>query len=294
MISRLPGIVEYRGLPLVLGHNIHVVEGYVLPHSIVTMSRGDATRLREWMDYHSLLGFDDFHIILDNPNDESEQLLRSWGGPAKITVDIRPAHDAYYDGLTPAERYKEVLAWRERNAESLKDWDAPIIDSLSLRQALYFPAVLNKYALRKVGWLALIDVDEFIVLPSGQKISDLTEDASAPRIHFLNFNFDTTGHDPARPVLEQHRMRWSREDLVAHGKGWANRVKTIAQYDSLLPFKSVHAISAGYGEILSPEVGRLHHYKAAVHVLKDVPYSVDDASAAELLRVTSAHGTDDV
>jgi hypothetical protein len=36
----------------------------------------------------------------------------------------------------------------------------------------------------------------------------------APRLRLLSFDVDTTGHDPTRPVLEQHTRRWSRADLL--------------------------------------------------------------------------------
>lgn len=251
-------------------------------HSVLTMSRGDAHRLREWVEYHSWLGFDDFHIILDNPNDDSERVLRGLDVPAKITIQVMPAHDEYYDGLEVADRWERVRAWRERNASKIADWGLPIVDSLSMRQYLYLPAAMNKYALRGEGWISIIDVDEFIALPDGRKITDVTAGAKQPRLRFLNFNFDTTGDDPRRPVLDQHTRRWSREDVVSHGGGWDNRVKSIVRYDSMLPLRSVHAISGGGFEILDPHVGRLHHYKATDQGLP-IPYSVEDETLVSVL-----------
>ena len=156
----------------------------------------------------------------------------------------------------------------------------PIVDSLSMRQYLYLPAVLNKYALRKNGWLALIDVDEFLVLPDGRKIQDLTSEATAPRLRFLNFNFSTENHDASRPILSQHTMRWAREDIEDYGKGWDRRVKTLARYDSLLPMTSVHSISPWEFQVLDPEVGRLHHYKATDQGIRELPYRIEDRSVA--------------
>lgn len=250
------------------------------------MSRGDAPRLREWVEYHSWLGFNDFHIILDNPNDDSESVLRALGREVDITVEIRPAHDEYFDGLDDALKWGQVRAWRERNASRIKEWGLPIVDPLSMRQYLYFPTALNKYVLRGEGWLSIIDVDEFIVFPDGRKISDVTAAAEKPRVRFLNFNFDTSNRDPELPVLQQHTHRWDREDIVAYGNGWDKRVKSIVRYDSLLPLRSVHAISGGGFAILDPDVGRLHHYKATDQGIAELTYRVEDTVAAEAFCVS--------
>jgi hypothetical protein len=242
-------------------------------HTILTMSRGDALRLPEWVEYHSWLGFDAFHIILDNPVDDSEAVLRSLDVPAKITIDVRPPDGDYYDGLTPRERYRRVLEWREANRDALVAAGLPVYDPLVVRQHAAFSEALKPLSERDT-WVALIDVDEFIAIPGGA-IQDVTAAATTPRVKFLNFNFDTTDHVDGQSFLDQHTMRWSREDLLALGGGWSRRVKTIARNDVLLPFKSVHTISSSPSEVADPEVARLHHYKIPLQRLS-IPYSVDD------------------
>ena len=197
------------------------------------MSRGDAPKIREWIDYHVRLGFTDFQIVLDGDVDGTHDLLRSLDEPAQITVHPRAEVGAYYSGLPAEERQARVLQWRAENAEALESGAMSGIDPLSWRQHLHIPAILEPYAAgeRGRGWLAFIDVDEFIVLTEARSIGEITSVAEAPRLRFLNFNVDTTGHDPARPVLEQHTMRWSREDLLAHpDQRWAKRGKSIVRY----------------------------------------------------------------
>ncbi|SDP53035.1 Glycosyl transferase family 2 [Arthrobacter sp. ok909] len=257
-----------------------------MQHTILTMSRGDAPRLREWVEYHSWLGFDDFHVILDNPTDDSANVLRTLHVPAKITVEVRPAFGEYYDGLAGDEKVARAEVWREMNRERIVEWGLPIVDPLSMRQYLYLPAALNKYALRGEGWVSVIDVDEFIVLPGGRKISDVTTAAKMPRVRFLNFNFDFKERDPGRPILQQHTRRWAREDIVGHGQGWDTRVKSIARYDAAVPMASVHAISRGWFETLEPEIGRLHHYKVSGHGVPVLPFCVEDRAAADAFKVS--------
>ena len=85
---------------------------------------------------------------------------------------------------------------------------------------------------------------------------------TVPRVRFLNFNVDTTGHDPDRPVLEQHSVRWSREDLVSHeDTRWAKRVKSMVRYRYAQLNVTVHKINRGEHVLLDPDVARLHHFK---------------------------------
>jgi hypothetical protein len=248
-------------------------------HTIVTLSRGDAHKITEWVDYHARLGFEDFQIVLDGDVDGTEEVLRSLDVPARIGVHPREEIGEYYDGLPPAERRARVQEWRVRNAAQLESGAMRGNDAVSWRQHLHLPQILAPYAAgsRGRGWLALIDVDEFLVLTEHGSIGALTSGAEAPRLRFLNFNVDTTGHDPSRPVLEQHSMRWSREDVLAHPmKRWARRVKSIVRYRCARLDSTVHRISRGPHVLLDPATARLHHFKVPVAGELDIPYTVDD------------------
>ena len=227
-------------------------------HTIVTMSRGDGHKIAEWVDFHARLGFEDFQVVLDGDVDGTAEVLRSLDVAAEITVHPRAEVGEYYEGLSPEERRHRVLEWRARNAEELESGRMRGRDALSWRQHLHLPEIFAPYAdgARGRGWLALIDVDEFIVLTRHGSIGALTEEATAPRLRLLNFNVDTSGHDPARPVLEQHSMRWSREDLMAHpNKRWARRVKSLVRYRCARLDHTVHKISHGPSRAARPRHG---------------------------------------
>jgi Glycosyl transferase family 2 len=248
-------------------------------HTIVTLSRGDAHKIGEWVDYHARLGFEDFQVVLDGDVDGTAEVLRGLDVPADITIHARAEVGDYYEGLPAAERRERVLAWRERHAAALESGAMRGNDAVSWRQHLHLPEVMAPYAAgeRGRGWLAFIDVDEFIVLTTHGSIAELTAEATAPRLRFLNFNVDTTGHDPGRPVLEQHSVRWSREDVLAHPlKRWAQRCKSIVRYRCAELGSSVHRISRGRHAVLDPEVARLHHFKVPVASEVGIAYTVDD------------------
>jgi hypothetical protein len=241
------------------------------------MSRGDAHKIEEWLDYHSRLGFRDFQIILDGDVDGTADLLHGLDLPGRLTVHPRAEVGDYYDGLSPDERQQRVAAWRAEHAEALASGEMRGTDVLAWRQHLHLPRVLAPYAegRRGRGWLAFIDVDEFVVVPGGT-IHDVTAGRTVPRLRLLSFDVDTTGYDPTRPVLEQHTRRWSRTDLLAHpDQRWSKRVKSLVRYRAATLNHTVHKISHGRAERLDPDVARLHHFRMPVQDL-DLPYTVED------------------
>ena len=250
-----------------------------MPHTIVTMTRGDGRKIAEWLDYHVRLGFDDVQVVLDGDVDGTEELLRSLDVPAEVTVHPRAEVGAYYDGLPPAERRHRVLQWREKHAAERASGEMRGTDALAWRQHLHFGPLLAPYAAgeRGEGWLGLIDVDEFVVLGRHRTIGELMAGQTVPRVRFLNFNVDTTGYDPDRPVLEQHSVRWSREDLLGHeDTRWAKRVKSLVRYRCAKLNATVHKINRGQHTQLDPEVARLHHFKMPPSSELDIPFTVDD------------------
>jgi len=257
-----------------------------VPLVIVTLSRGDAPRLAEWVTYHARLGFEEFHVILDGLIDDSDEVLASLDVGARLVVHRRPEEGVYLDGLTPGERAAAVRRWREENADMLATLPHKAVDPIALRQRQRIPPVLEQLTEGRRGWVSFIDADEFIHLPDGGSVRDLTRAATAPRLQLYSFDVDTTGHDPSRPVLEQHTVRWSREDVEAHPDGrWATRVKSIVRFRAALPFKSIHRISIGCHQKVDPDVARLHHFRTPVQpIVPPIPYTVHDPVAMPPLR----------
>ncbi len=252
-------------------------------HTIVTMTRGDGHKIAEWLDYHARLGFDDFQIVLDGDVDGTEELLRSLDLPSEVAVHPRAEVGDYYDGLSPEERRHRVQLWRQEHAAERASGELRGTDALAWRQHRHFGPLLAPYAAgeRGKGWLGLVDVDEFMVLAQHATIGELMAEQTEPRVRFLNFNVDTTGYDPSRPVLEQHSRRWSREDLLGHEDArWAKRVKSLVRYRCAKLNATVHKINRGKHVVLDPDVARLHHFKMPASSELDIPFTVDDPISA--------------
>jgi hypothetical protein len=247
-------------------------------YTIVTMTRGDAHKIGEWVEYHARIGFDDFQLVLDGDVDGTESVLRTLDVPAKLTVHPRREVGEYYDSLAASERWQRVLEWRREHASELASGAMRGNDAVNWRQTLHFPRVMAPYSegQRGRGWLALIDVDEFLVLNQHRSVGGLTAGQKVPRLRFLSFNVDTTGYDPTRPVLEQHSVRWSREHLLAHpDEQWAKRVKSLVRYRVARLTAPVHKISFGRQAVLDPDIARLHHFRMPGQRL-DIPFTIDD------------------
>lgn len=250
--------------------------------SVVTQSRGDARRLAEWTTYHARLGFDEFHVVLDGLVDDSDEVLASLDVGVPVTVHRRAESGEYADGMTATELQERNVRWRAANSELLASVPFRAQDPLSLRQGLNVGPVLDEVVAGRRGWVALLAVDEFIHLPRDGSIPELVQRVNAEkktsRISFLNFNVDTTGHDPSQPVLEQHSMRWSRQDIVEHPvEAWGRRYKTMARFRVATPYAGVHKITRGPRTIPDPEDARLLHFRTPLQKMTpEIPYTVSD------------------
>ena len=70
--------------------------------TVVTMTRGDAHKIGEWVNYHARLGFLDFHIVLDGDIDGTREVLRDLDTSARLTLHVREEVGEYYDDRIPA------------------------------------------------------------------------------------------------------------------------------------------------------------------------------------------------
>ncbi len=248
---------------------------------ILTMTRGDSARLVDWLRYHKNIGFDRFHLVLDNPNDDSYGVIRQASVDYDLAVEITilGAEGEYFDNLSPEDKWQRTSRWRKENADYIAESGFPIVDPLSDRQYKVLPGKLADLKLRfPKDWVAIIDVDEYIALPGFRSANDLVEKAVKPRIRLLNFNFDMHGWVQGDEVRRRTK-RWAREDIVAYGKGWDQRVKSIVRLSESLPMVSVHAVSKGAFEVAEPELARLHHYKYPNQPIP-IEYVVEDDTLA--------------
>ncbi len=109
----------------------HCAFAYDKQVSIAAIFHNDAPYLKEWIDYHRLIGVEYFWLYDDVSNDHFREVLQPY----------------IEEGVV------EIIDWSEQR-EQIKNW--PDIQIESYRHAI-------KNAIGKTKWLALIDTDEFIL-----------------------------------------------------------------------------------------------------------------------------------
>lgn len=97
--------------------------------SVVAMFRDEAPFLKEWIEYHHMLGVDHFYLYNNSSSDN----------------------------------YQEVLApYIQAKIVELKDWPSPThLEWTEYQKAAYNNCIA--YCKKKTNWLAMIDIDEYIV-----------------------------------------------------------------------------------------------------------------------------------
>lgn len=98
---------------------------------VVSIFQNEAPYLKEWIDYHRLLGVQHFWLYNDSSNDNWEDVLRPY-------VELK-----IVEVIDWSKARKEIQKWPKIQIEAYKD------------------AILRAKGISR--WLALIDIDEFIV-----------------------------------------------------------------------------------------------------------------------------------
>jgi hypothetical protein len=166
------------------------------------MYRDDASYLREWIEFHRLIGVERFFLYNNLSEDEHEQVLEPYVRDGTVVVHHVPVP---FTGRVLARTAERCM--REHRDDS--------------------------------RWIAFLDIDEFAFSPAGRPVSELlTEYERWPGICVPRLHFGSSGHIRRPPglVLENFlerldspRMRW---------RGF--QVKTIADPARVASCKGVH------------------------------------------------------
>jgi len=139
--------------------------------SVCAVYKNEAPYLREWIEFHRLVGVEHFFLYNHRSTDE----------------------------------HREMLApYLEEGVVSLRDWDAELLD-----QREVYDHCLEEHGHRS-RWIAFIDLDEFLFSPSGPSVPEvLREYEGWPGIGVNWAVFGTSGHERRPPglVIENYLMR---------------------------------------------------------------------------------------
>ncbi len=147
--------------------------------SICTLFKNESRYLREWIEYHRLIGVDHFYLYNNGSRDRSVEILSTYVKQGLVTLVNWP-------DIIPQDREGNPGEW-----------------ALSTQVQAYEHAA--KYAaLGETEWLALIDVDEFLVPVRSSTLSEILEKYDAyPGVKLMSDCFDASTIDalPRRELL---------------------------------------------------------------------------------------------
>lgn len=112
--------------------------------SICTVFKNEANYLKEWIEYHRILGVDHFYLYDIGSSDYSPVILREY----------------INEGLVTLVNWPDALAYQTDGMKDAYKW------ALSTQIPAYENAV-NFLAREETKWLAFVDMDEFLVCLEG-------------------------------------------------------------------------------------------------------------------------------
>lgn len=219
-------------LPLFLGATDHNL-------SVAALFRDDAPYLKEWIEYHQLIGVEHFYLY----NNLSE--------------------DGYAEVLQP---------YIENGTVELFDWPVDtnnVFDFCALQREIYKDAV--KISTGRTTWLAIIDTDEFLVPQEKHSIPELLSPyEKSPQIGGIGMIWVCFGTSNV-PYIPQDKLMielltWN-EGLSCNGNIsavlLAQKFKSIVRPERVKEIRSPHFCDydKGFKHImLKPEHGVINHY----------------------------------
>lgn len=152
--------------------------------SLCLIFKDEGPYLKEWLDYHLLIGVDHFYLYNNNSTDNFREILAPYIEQGTVTLTDFP------------EKYAQVKAYRDCYERTKGETE----------------------------WLGYIDTDEYINIIKHNSIKELLDEVSLYPSVLLNWKmFGTSGHlkeNLDEFTIERYTQAW--EDLSSTGKGFIN------------------------------------------------------------------------
>lgn len=193
------------------------------PHASATFDRSnEAPYLREWLEYHLLIGFDAFFILNDGSDDDTQCILDAyaeagivWRLPTDVEAESRG------EGVDETPRAKP----RRLGQDLVFD---TCVDYLKSHPDRFEPSRT---------WMMTHDTDEFVFLAPEEGVASIHEAVTAlsrsnPRARSMEVPrllFGSSGHDYYEGGLVTERFTRRQRDGKAHAAKSISLVASMAQ-----------------------------------------------------------------
>jgi hypothetical protein len=199
--------------------------------SIATMLRDEAPYLKEWIEYHKLIGVEKFYIFDNYSTDNIKEIVQPYIEAREVEYTLFP--DIEIHSLqTQVEALNEAIEKTRGKTE----------------------------------WLCIIDVDEYIVPVKYDSISDMLDNLgkriAAVELVWVMYGYNSHYKKPSGLVLENYRKSWDKKpiDSLPHLK--EEYVKSIVKPH----FVKTYSVHSGWYVLFSKRIRkrtdeiRINHY----------------------------------
>jgi hypothetical protein len=140
--------------------------------SVCALFKNEAMYLKEWLEYHQMVGVDHFYLYDNGSRDGSRGILLPYIRNGIVTLTHWP------DGV------------KNSDEENLQHW------VLSTQLPAYENAI-KRFAIHDSEWLAFLDIDEFLVPVAGNTVGEVLANYNrAPGVELVVDCFDASTQDP--------------------------------------------------------------------------------------------------
>jgi hypothetical protein len=178
--------------------------------AIAAVYRDEAPYLREWIEFHRLVGVDRFFLYNNESTDEHREVLAPYIEDGTVVLHEWPVISGRRDAFN-------------RRTSALNPQLAMYSDSVTWHR-------------HDSRWIAFIDLDEFLYSPTGARVSELlTEYERWPGVVVNRAEFHSSGHraQPTGPVIGSYRIRIDDQPR-------SHVVKSIVQPTAVVRPRSCH------------------------------------------------------
>jgi hypothetical protein len=228
---------------------------------IITQSKDQSNRLKDWILYHKEEGFDTIIYFDDYSEDNSVEVMKSISNEYGIDIIVN-----YSDSIGNKKSRQEMT-----NSDSYGG-DTSVHNRLirSYNSGLKISRELNSESI-----CAIIDVDEFLVSNSGKKITDVIRDTMNDRnvkhlyINSFDISDDFDINSDWYSTNENTKFRWDykdRKNTIYGGRGKsvcvASEIIEIPQLPNYIhTLTSLHPQYFEKVNVEDYDLLRMHHYR---------------------------------
>jgi hypothetical protein len=209
--------------------------------AIVAIVNNEAPYLKEWIEYHKLMGVDFFYIYDNYSTDATEDILQPYIDAGEVNYTLFP----------DKEFHNRESSTQEVQKQAYKD-------------------AITRYK-NTTKWFAIIDIDEFIVPLKNNSITDLLKtyekfNIPAIEISWVLYGYSGNYHKPDGLVIENYTRSCNKSMLRNLPQDWEwiqhDYCKSIINPRAVINY-SVHSGFYIFGFRAKPmdkNVIRINHY----------------------------------